>query len=67
MLTILVADLTFCCVVLIWIVYSFLFAQTITAWEFLMALMANVLVARFLIYSDIQLALVKVEVEQENE
>ena len=67
MLTRLVVDLVFVCVILVWIVYNYFSLHSMTSWEFITALMLNYFGARFLIYTDVQLALIQVDMEQTDE
>ena len=62
-----VIDLVFMLVILTWIAYSYLFAGKLTTGEFFIALMVNYIGTRYLLFSNLQYALLVAEYEETDE
>lgn len=62
-----IVDLVFMLVILTWIIYGYLFAGELTTGEFFVALMVNYVGTRYLLFSNLQYALLVAEYEVEDE
>ena len=62
-----VIDLVFMLVILTWIVYSYIFAGKLSTGEFFIALMINYVGTRYLLFSNLEYALLVADYEANNE